>query len=295
MSGLKLFHTADGGVTEVIPRFAEVEADIQGIVEAHMETMLGVRFLASEYSTGPVHGGRIDSLGLDENNAPVILEFKRGIDTGVINQGLFYMSWLLDHRDAFHRLVRERCGSAVAAQVVWSAPRLVCVAGDFTRYDIHAVREHRRSIDLVRYRLYGADHLGLETIASVTGQPVGTRAGNRAVGVLRARGGAGAMEELAAAVDEVLRGLGDDVIAVQRHQYRAFRRLRNFACVCTPQQSKVLVYLTADPAHVDLVPGFTRDVTGLGHHGTGNLEVQLRTDRDLEQAEVLFRLGYAVG
>ncbi|CAM5580383.1 hypothetical protein STENM36S_08546 [Streptomyces tendae] len=31
---------------------------------------LGVRFLASEYGTGPVHGGRIDSLGLDENVSP---------------------------------------------------------------------------------------------------------------------------------------------------------------------------------------------------------------------------------
>ncbi|GCD39712.1 transporter [Streptomyces chrestomyceticus JCM 4735] len=38
--------------------------------EANMQTMLGVRFLASEYGTGPVHGGRIDSLGLDENDAP---------------------------------------------------------------------------------------------------------------------------------------------------------------------------------------------------------------------------------
>ncbi|MFC8829639.1 transporter [Streptomyces sp. NPDC057137] len=294
MSGLKLFHTTNGGVTEVAPQLAEAEADVQALIEAHMETMLGVRFLASEYSTGPVHGGRIDSLGLDENGAPVIVEYKRGIDAGVIDQGLFYMSWLLDHRDAFHRLVRERLGSAVGAQVVWSAPRLICVAGDFTRYDVHAVREHRRSIDLVRYRFYGAEHLGLETVASVTGQPVGSPAGSRVAGAPRARAGTGAMEELAAAVDEVLRGLGDDVIAVQRRQHRAFRRLRNFACVCTPRQSKVLVYLKVDPKQMDLVPGFTRDVTGLGHHGAGDLEVQVRTDRDLERAEELFRLGYAV-
>lgn len=39
------------------------------------ETMLGVSLLASEYSTGPVHRGRIDSLGLDENRSPVIVEF----------------------------------------------------------------------------------------------------------------------------------------------------------------------------------------------------------------------------
>lgn len=77
MSGLKLFRTdaTNGGVTEVVPRLAEVETDVQRLVETHMETLVGVRFLASEYSTGPVHGGRIDSLGLDENGSPVIVEF----------------------------------------------------------------------------------------------------------------------------------------------------------------------------------------------------------------------------
>ncbi|MFE4331388.1 hypothetical protein ACFRQM_18755 [Streptomyces sp. NPDC056831] len=77
MSGLKLFrtNTTNSGVREVMPRLAEVEADVQGLVEAHMAALLGVRFLVSEYSTGPIHGGRIDSLGLDESGSPVIVEF----------------------------------------------------------------------------------------------------------------------------------------------------------------------------------------------------------------------------
>ncbi|MFE4613230.1 transporter [Streptomyces niveus] len=294
MSGLKLFHTTKSGVTEVAPRLAEVEADVQGLVEAHMETLLDVRFLASEYGTGPVHGGRVDSLGLDENGAPVIVEYKRGVDAGVINQGLFYLSWLVDHRVEFEHLVRDRLGAMAASQVLWSGPRLICVAGDFTRYDVHAVREHRRSIDLVRYRLFGSDLLGLETVASVSG---GTLAPRRARRRAVARAGAdlrdASMAELAHAVDEVLLGLGDGVNRVERKQYRAYQRLWNFACVCPPQRSKLLVYLKADPKEVDLVPGFTRDVTGLGHHGTGDLEVQLRTPRDVERAQDLFRASYA--
>ncbi|MEU6965682.1 DUF5655 domain-containing protein [Streptomyces chrestomyceticus] len=295
MSGLKLFHTTNGGVSEVAPRLAEVEADVQHLIEAHMETMLGVRFLASEYSTGPVHGGRIDSLGLDENDAPVVVEYKRGTDAGVINQGLFYLAWLMDHRAEFGHLVRERLGAAAASQVRWSAPRLICVAGDFTRYDVHAVREHRRSIDLVRYRFYGERLVGLETVASVTGQTAGSGAARRRRMAERTRGhlAQGAMAELAAAVDETLLGLGQDITKTENRLYRAYRRLRNFACVCPPQQTKLLVYLKADPKETGLVPGFTRDVTGLGHHGTGNLEVQLRTERDLEQAQDLFRLSYA--
>nr|WP_202536915.1 endonuclease NucS domain-containing protein [Streptomyces sp. SID8350] len=289
---MKLFKTA-GGVKEVSAHLAEVEADVQDLVEAHMEAMLGVKFLASEYVIDCVDGGRIDSLGLDENGAPVIVEYKRGTDAGVINQGLYYMAWLTNHKDAFRNLARDRLGVTAASQILWSAPRLICVAGDFTRYDAHAVREHRRSIDLVRYRYFGSDLFGLETVASVTGRSTrvnGTR--RRAVRLSPARTQHGALPELADAVDEVLLGLGDGVTRVQRKQYTAYQRLRNFACVCPPQQTKILVYLKADPKSVDLVPGFTRDVTGLGHHGTGDLELQLRTERDLERAGDLLRLSY---
>ncbi|MFC9431421.1 DUF5655 domain-containing protein [Streptomyces sp. NPDC056987] len=292
MSGLRLFHT-NGGVREAVPRLAEVEADVQGFVEAHMEALLGVRFLASEYGTGPVHGGRIDSLGLDENGAPVIVEYKRATDAGVINQGLFYLAWLMDHRAEFGHLVRDRLGTTAASQILWSAPRLICVAGDFTRYDVHAVREHRRSIDLVRYRYFGADLFGLETVASVTGPAVTTGVRRRAARPSAVRGRGRALVELAGAVDEVLLGLGEGVTRVQRKQYAAYQRLRNFACLCPPQRTKLLVYLKADPKGVELVPGFTRDVTGLGHHGTGDLEVQLRSESDVERAAELFRLSHA--
>ncbi|MEU6814099.1 DUF5655 domain-containing protein [Streptomyces sp. NPDC046860] len=296
MSGLKLFRTdtTNSGMTEVMPRLAEIEADVQGLVETHMEMLLGVRFLASEYSTGPVHRGRIDSLGLDENGSPVIVEYKRGTDAGVINQGLFYLSWLMDHRAEFEHLVRDRLGAAAASEVRWSAPRLICIAGDFTRYDVHAVREHRRSIGLVRYRLFGSDLLGLEPVASVSGAPLAARRARRQAAVRTVAGVHGTpMAELAAAVDEALLGLGDGVARVERKTYTAFQKLRNFACVCPPQRSKVLVYLKVDPTQVDLLDGFTRDVTGIGHHGTGDLEVQVRTERDLTRAHELFRAGYA--
>ncbi|WP_037577620.1 DUF5655 domain-containing protein [Phaeacidiphilus oryzae] len=292
MPGLKLFSLL-GEVDEIEPRLADLEVDVQRLVEANMESMLGVRFLASEFVIDCGEGGRIDSLGLDENGAPVVIEYKRGTDPGVITQGLFYLAWLTAHRGAFDQLVRDRLGAAAAARVLWSAPRLICVAGDFTRYDAHAVREQRRSIDLLRYRFYGPGLFALETVASTTGT-VEPRRARRGPDVRRVhRGPAGAMAGLASALDGALLGVGEGVARVQRRQYAAYRRLRNFACVLRPQQTKLLIYLRLDPARVDLVPGFTRDMRGLGHHGTGDLEVQLRTERDLERAHDLFRLAYA--
>lgn len=66
-----------------------VEKSLQLIIERHLETFLGVPFLASEYSTGKRHADRIDTLGINENNSPVIIEYKRSLNENVINQGLF--------------------------------------------------------------------------------------------------------------------------------------------------------------------------------------------------------------
>jgi RecB family endonuclease NucS len=67
--------------------------------------------LASEYPTGKKHRGRIDSLGIDENNSPVIIEYKRSTGENVINQGLFYLEWLLDHQAEFEALVTRQFGA----------------------------------------------------------------------------------------------------------------------------------------------------------------------------------------
>ena len=129
--------------------------------------MLGIRLLGSEYRTGPKHRGRIDTLGIDENASPVIIEYKRATNENVINQGLFYLDWLLDHQAEFKLMVLEKLGKQVADAIDWSAPRLLCIAGGFTRYDEHAVQQMNRNIELIRYRRFGDGLLMLELINAV--------------------------------------------------------------------------------------------------------------------------------
>ena len=91
MSDIKLFRVGDGGLDELQGTFVAVEKSLQVLIEKHLQELLGVRFLASEYSTGKTQAGRIDTLGIDENGSPVIVEYKRAVNQNVINQGLFYL------------------------------------------------------------------------------------------------------------------------------------------------------------------------------------------------------------
>src|SRR6266487_2452892 len=131
MSDIKLFRMIGGKVTEEPSQSATVEKSLQNLIEGHLDTFLGVRLLASEYVTGKIHGGRIDTLGIDEDGSPVIVEYKRDINENVINQGLFYLDWLMDHKGEFELHVLKTLGKDAADSIDWSAPRLLCIASDF--------------------------------------------------------------------------------------------------------------------------------------------------------------------
>lgn len=107
MADIKLFKI-DNGVEELPATLVSLERELQTLIEKNMPTFFGVTFLKSEYTTS--NGGRIDSLGIDENNCPVIFEYKRASNENVINQGLFYLDWLLDHKADFELLVMRILG-----------------------------------------------------------------------------------------------------------------------------------------------------------------------------------------
>jgi predicted transport protein len=306
MSDIKLFRTTGGVVSEIQGSSVGLEKSLQNLIERNLEVSLGVRFLASEYPTGKTHAGRIDTLGLDENNSPVIIEYKRSLNQNVINQGLFYLDWLLDHRAEFTLLCMQCLGPDIQARIDWTAPRLICIAGDFTRYDTHAVSQINRNIELVRYRRYGEDFMVLELVNSSTGtaitleEPVGPKVPTSPPRHLSERSVTEYLEraptelrDLYQSLEDFTLALGDDVTRKALKFYIAFRRIKNFACVeVHPQARKLLAYLKVDPDSVELIPGFSRDVRKIGHFGTGDLELTLTEMADLERAKPLILSSY---
>lgn len=304
MPDIKLFRLSPTGATELPGQSAQVEKTLQTLFEGNLESLLGVRFLATEYSTGKVHGGRIDTLGIDENGCPVIIEYKRSVKENVINQGLFYLDWLLDHKKEFQWLVLEKLGQEAAQKVDWSGPRLLCIAGDFTRYDEHAIKQINRNIELIRYRYYGDDLLLIEKAGSVAAGLVaeveeGAKSAPVAAAptkndiVARYNAASPMLKEIYQSVESFLTGLGDDVEKKVLQNYFAFRRIKNFACVeVHPQAAKVVVFVKVDPKTLELEDGFTRDVSNIGHFGTGDLEITLKTAADFQKAQPLMMLSY---
>jgi len=114
MAEIKLYRINGLQALEVPTSTSGLEKSLQVLLEHNLESILAVKFLRSEYSTGKNHGRRIDTLGIDENLCPVIIEYKRAVNENVINQGLSYLDWLLDHKADFKLLVMDSVGKAQA-------------------------------------------------------------------------------------------------------------------------------------------------------------------------------------
>ncbi|MBA7539843.1 hypothetical protein ES705_32128 [subsurface metagenome] len=161
---MPIFKKEDGVVKQLKTSNIKNEKELQKLVENNLEEIFGIRFIDTEFSTGEKHSGRIDSLGLDENNSPVIIEYKWGEKDNVINQGLFYLDWLDDHKGDFQIITEKRLGKKV--KIDWSQPRLILIASSFNRYDKYAINRMAENIELWVYKLYENGILSFEIEAS---------------------------------------------------------------------------------------------------------------------------------
>jgi predicted transport protein len=156
-----VFETIEGTARQLAPEPFDNEKELQQFFEGNLEELLGLRLVATEFVTGEKHGGRIDTLGLDEDGNPVIVEYKFDKSESVMNQGLFYLDWLLDHRGDFELAAQKRLGQV---DVSWQGPRLILVASSYTKYDSYAVNQLQPNIQLLPYQRYADGTFVLDSV-----------------------------------------------------------------------------------------------------------------------------------
>src|SRR5258708_7519125 len=107
---MPLFQITDKKLAQVEQTNFALEKNLQGLIEDNLPVAFGCRFIASEFSTGVVHAGRIDTLALSENNNPVIIEYKKVASAELLTQSHFYLAWIHDHKGDFEKAARKALG-----------------------------------------------------------------------------------------------------------------------------------------------------------------------------------------
>lgn len=298
---------SDINVFEIKPKVKELkgssvilEKEIQNLIEKNMEEFFGIRFLATEYS---ITNGRMDSIGIDENNCPVIFEYKRSSSENIINQGLFYLDWLLDHKADFQLLVMNTLGKEAAKEIDWSAPCVFCIAKEFTKFDEHAVNQMQRNIKLVKYNKYGENLILFEHINVPILKKDTISKGKKVKQEKKASEKDNynwesriqklpkEKQELYFSIRDYILSKGDDISENSLKNYIAFKRVKNFVCML-PYKNKISLYLKLNPSEEVLVEDFVRDVRTVGHWGNGDLEIIIQSKEDYEKAKIYLDRAY---
>ncbi len=289
--------------TQIKPAVFKRERELQKLFEANLETLVGVRYIASEFTTGDRQRGRIDTLGIDQDGYPTIIEYKRSSKDNVINQGLFYLDWLVDHKGDFTLAAQESCGPDV--QIDWSRPRLILIAESFSDYDKYAVNRIGANIELWTFRRYSDDLLYLDPLFVASGKPSkAVKTTSETDTDIEEPAPIYTLEDHLQNRSEDIRDLFEqlrtsifalaeegEITEKANKMYIGYKHGKNF-CEVRIQASGLKLWLDIPPADLNDPYKLARDVSKLGHYGTGQVELKLADTADLAKSVDLVEQSY---
>ncbi len=303
---MAIFEIDKGVVKRVKPIDFKVEKDLQRLVENNLITIFNCKLIASEFSTGNIHSGRIDTLAISEDSNPVIIEYKKVASSELINQSLYYLHWIKDHKGDFQIAANKALGKEV--EVDWSDIRVICLAPEYKKYDLHAVQVMGANIELWQYKIYENGILSIDEVyrrtttatqqditESTLKNPVMVEAGRKAAITRKTatytieqhtEGLSTAILELFNEIRDFIIELDSSIEETPKKHYIAYKTSQNFVCLQT-YKNKITLYLKLNPAEITPMPKQGRDMTNIGHFGTGDFELNIKDNQDFEETKYL--------
>lgn len=296
---MPIFRINHGKLTKLHTVPLDKEKSLQRLLEANLQEVLEIHLLATEYPT--TFGGRIDTLAVDNDGAPVIIEYKRNKNDSVINQSLSYLKWLKTQKKGFfEKLMIDNLGDQTAGRIRldWSNPRVVCIAESYSKFDIDTAEVVPLRIELMRYRYYEDGVFALEPInlpqdedsvaliskTNIEVTPVGAHLSIE--GLLNK--GVPATRHLFEQLREKVRAMDEAIVEKATSLYVAYRLSNNFA----------EVYIGKSQLKIHLRPIDYEDPRGIvekvpeGYNWTMDRRVYLKNSDDLDYVVGLIEQSY---
>ncbi len=158
------------------------ETYIHNLISQNLDEFIGGVLIRNEYiihsldETGKRIDGKIDSLALGEDLQPIIIGYKKQKSDPIINQGLFNMQWLIDHKESFEREIMLKSikhpskenmfkiegfnfkgiedGFFHIDDINWEEAKLICLAKSYNKFDEHTISQTMINTDLYVYNVY---------------------------------------------------------------------------------------------------------------------------------------------
>lgn len=307
---MAIFEIEKGKAKRVRLSEFKFEKELQRLIEGNIEVIFNCKLIATEFSTGNIHSGRIDTLAISEDLNPVIIEYKKIASSDLINQSLYYLHWIMDHKGDFQMAANRAFNKEV--EVDWSDIRVICLAPEYKKYDLHAVQVMGANIELWQYKVYENGMLNIEEVYRRTNaiaqsgnedfkgkNPVMVEAGRKAA--ITRRTAVHTIEQHLGSVNpsvkELFQEIRNYIISLDgrvdespKKHYIAYKTSQNFVCLKT-YKNEIKLYLKLNPIEVRPFPPQGRDVGNTGRM-IGDLELTITNESDFEETKHLINEAF---
>jgi predicted transport protein len=279
------------------------EKDIQELVETNLFSLFGLQIVRSEFALGNL---RVDTLAFDKDaQAFVIIEFKKGSNYSVVDQGMSYLGLMLNNKAEFILEYNERCnGSLKREGVDWSQSKVLFVSPTFTTFQLEAINFKDLPIELWEVRRYGNNTVRLDqhkpasavaSIKTVSKKSDVVEAISREVRTYTEEGHLKIAEhnitDLYARFKELVLAISSEVLLKPMKQYITFRTKTNITDVVVLKKS-LKIFINLPKGKLDDPKKLARDVSELGHWGNGDYQITITNEDELEYIVSLVRQSY---
>lgn len=302
---MALFKINGASVKKINIKDLDLEKNLQGLFENNLEEILNIVFLSHEYSTS--FGGRIDTLGIDKNGSPCIIEYKKSQNDNVINQGLSYLRWLLDHKADFEILCQIK---KTDIEIDWDSPRVICIAESYNRFDLDTADILPINIELLRYRTYEENILYIEpeNYQKVRISTSGIMKKSKLDKEKRLQETYTVNDHLGKANKEIqsiffklrekITSLDERIKEEPKKLYIAYKLATNFvdvAIIYGATVQYIKLWLNVKSGQLKNLKGMARDLRRpkpIGHWGNGDYEVKLEKENEIDSVFELIKQSY---
>jgi len=290
---MKIYTLNNSKLNEVNEKVFKLEREIQQVFEDNLETVMGLTLVRSEFT---IKNKRIDTLAYDKQaKAFIIIEYKRDKNVSVVDQGFTYLSLMLENKADFIVEYNEQLKQNLQRNDIdWTQTRVAFVSPSFTENQILATNFKDIAIELWEVKRYENNTIVInevkksrsaESIKPITEQNKELKRVTDEIVVYTEDdllvAGSDETRELYSKFKDGILNLADDIQIIANKQYIAFRKSRNIVCM-NIQKKQIRMWIGAKFGTLDDAKGLAIDVSNTGHWGTGDYEVNVNSDKDLE-------------
>lgn len=292
---MQLFNIKHDKLNSIDEQPFKLEKDIQNLFEKNLQTISNLKFVKSELA---VKDYRIDTLAYDtETNAFVIIEYKKGSNLSVIDQGVTYLNLMLEYKANFIIEYNESCKENLKRnQIDWSQSRIIFVAPAFTEYQKQSTNFKDLPIELWEIKKFENNLISINPVKKSKSAPTISNVQKNKNSTLakvtreivvydeayHLKDHCDDVLELYDSFKNAILTLSPDLEITLQKLYIAFKRGKNNIVSIHLQNQSLKMWINAKKGFLDDLKNITKDVSQLGHWGTGDYEIIVSDSKYLE-------------